>query len=196
VVPFYVLPLLDPMPEKKFSPEVLQALRLRDSMYSQLAQHEGVKDTAYTDTTGNPTIGIGFNLNDPSNQKYMTEQGMDHRDIIANKRTLSQDQIKQLYRRSFRNAYDDSLAFLPDLGTHPEPVQKAVLDMAFNLGRPNLLAFKKTQALLKNRNYKSASKEMLRSKWASQVKGRAVTLSNMVAGAAPPPGTGNHPLNK
>jgi lysozyme len=52
--------------------------------------------------------------------------------------------------------------------------------MAFNLGISGLLKFKKTLKLIEEGNYKLAAKEMLKSKWANQVKNRAKHLSIMM----------------
>ena len=48
--------------------------------------------------------------------------------------------------------------------------------MAFNLGLPRLKKFKKMFAALNKKDYKTASKEGLDSKWADQVYNRARRL--------------------
>jgi lysozyme len=50
--------------------------------------------------------------------------------------------------------------------------------MAFNMGVPRLNKFKKMWAAVHDGDYPTAAKEMLDSRWATQVKGRAVKLSN------------------
>ena len=52
--------------------------------------------------------------------------------------------------------------------------------MAFNLGVNGLLGFRKTLALIEAGDYTKASVEMLDSKWARQVKGRATRLSEQM----------------
>jgi len=153
---------------------------LRNAMYPQIAKHEGVKKAVYTDSVGKPTIGIGFNLADPVNQEILAKEGIDHNALIKGKQSLSDEQIRSLYERSFINAYRDAKAFLPDLDKHPEAVQKAVIDMAFNMGRPTLMGFKKTRKAFQDRNYQAAADEMLDSLWAEQVGDRATSLANMV----------------
>ena len=49
--------------------------------------------------------------------------------------------------------------------------------MAFNMGIPRLMKFKKMWANIEGNNYELAAIEMLDSKWADQVKGRATKLS-------------------
>jgi len=168
-------------------------------MFGQLSEHEGVRPGVYNDSLGNPTIGIGFNLADSKNQEYLAKSGIDRQALLSGKQQLNDAQMKQLYRKSFANAYRDSLAFLPDLDSHPEPVQRAVVDMAYNMGASKLMGFQKARAAFMKRDYGTASNEMMDSLWAKQVKGRAVNLSKMVreaGGVGPSPGTGNHPLNR
>src|SRR5690606_23159791 len=55
-----------------------------------------------------------------------------------------------------------------------------LLNMAFNLGVSGLLGFRKTLALVERGEYAAASVEMLDSKWARQVKGRADRLAEQM----------------
>ena len=60
-----------------------------------------------------------------------------------------------------------------------EPARQAVLlDMSYNMGVSTLLGFKKTLAFVQARDWENAADEMLRSRWARQVKGRALKMSN------------------
>lgn len=52
-----------------------------------------------------------------------------------------------------------------------------LINMCFNLGIYRLLGFKKMLAALERRDYIQASIEMMDSRWAKQVGGRAVELS-------------------
>lgn len=65
--------------------------------------------------------------------------------------------------------------------------RKAILlDMAFNLGIPTLRTFKNTLAAIQRRDYKTASENMLKSKWATQVKRRADVLAEIMRLGAMP----------
>jgi len=56
--------------------------------------------------------------------------------------------------------------------------QLIVMDMAFNMGVPRLCKFKKMWAAIHEEKFDIAAKEMLDSRWANQVKGRATKLAN------------------
>ena len=56
--------------------------------------------------------------------------------------------------------------------------QLILMDMAFNMGVPRLCKFKKMWAAVECGDYPTAAKEMLDSRWAKQVKGRATKLAN------------------
>jgi lysozyme len=62
-----------------------------------------------------------------------------------------------------------------------DDVRKAVLiDMCYNMGISTLKQFYTTLGLIKDGNYTEASRQMLKSLWAKQVKGRAKRLSRMM----------------
>jgi lysozyme len=151
-------------------------------LYNQIADHEGVVQQAYVDSTGHKTIGIGFNLDDASNIKKLEKIGVSVEDLLSGKQ-LSDSEIKTLYNISISQAYRDAKTFLPDLESHPSDVQKAVVDMSFNLGLTRLLKFKQVRQALFQRNYRKAADEMLNSLWAKQTGRRAQKLANMVRNA-------------
>ena len=58
--------------------------------------------------------------------------------------------------------------------------QRVIVDMVFNLGLGGFLRFQKTIAALEKHDYCEAAKEMLDSRWASQVGQRAERLAQMM----------------
>ena len=58
--------------------------------------------------------------------------------------------------------------------------QRVFVNMTFNLGSTRLAMFKKFLAAVEARDYETAAEEMLDSKWAEQVKGRADRLADMM----------------
>lgn len=151
-----------------------------EELYKQIAQHEGVKQYVYLDTEEKPTIGIGFNLSQPHNQRLIRQMGYNPQDLIDGKVRLIEPEIKRLYNESVTQAFNDARKWLPNFDEQPADVRKALIDMSFNLGFTKLNKFQKTRAALMKKDYKTAAAEMLDSKWATQVKGRAQTLASMV----------------
>lgn len=124
-----------------------------------LVLHEGYRQKPYKDTVGKLTIGYGFNLDDVG--LYPEEC-----DFIIQNRI-----------RRIAVELEKALPWVDDL----DPVRTAVLlDMAYNMGIPTLLTFKKTLAKIKEADYQTAASMMLQSKWARQVGKRAVRLSTMM----------------
>lgn len=151
-----------------------------ESLFAQLARHEGIMRKPYVDTKGNLTVGIGFNLNDLTNRKILAKLGIKQGDL---NKGLSDQQIKSLFDESLRIAKSDALKFLPNLNSHPVPVQNAIIDMAFNLGLPKLNKFVEFKKSLHKRDYKNAANHMLDSLWAKQVGNRATYLASLVRSA-------------
>ena len=56
--------------------------------------------------------------------------------------------------------------------------QLILMDMAFNMGVPRLCKFKRMWNAIHERKFDAAAREMLDSRWAKQVKGRATKLAN------------------
>ena len=128
-------------------------------MADLLILHEGVRRFPYVDTVGKLTIGVGFNLDDVG--LYPEEI-----DFILHNRIDKMEQ--QLLHR------------LPEYRGLCVVRKMVMIDMAFNLGVAGLRSFRKMRAALDLRDYKLAATEMLDSKWATQVGGRATRLAQMM----------------
>lgn len=127
-----------------------------------LLKHEGLRLKPYKDTVGKLTIGVGRNLDDVGISKEEAMILLDN-DIIKAKALL------------YKN--------LPFAERLPVDVQDVLVDMTFNMGIGGLLQFKTFLSLLSVGKYDEASIAMLQSKWAIQVKGRAVELSDIIKNA-------------
>lgn len=181
-----VLPISIDMPDNQDS-YAFARKRAKDKfnqeLYEQIALHEGVEPSVYKDTKGKRTIGIGFNLDEPSNRKKAEAVGLNVQDMLSG-RTLSDKEIKMLYNESIKQAANDANAFLPRAGRQPPVVQKVLIDMAFNLGLTKLNKFEKMREALLEGDYNKAADEMIDSKWYNQVGNRSKTLVDMMRSAA------------
>jgi len=157
--------------------------KFNQELYEQIALHEGVEPSVYKDTKGKRTIGIGFNLDEPSNRKKAEAIGLNVQDMLSG-RTLSDKEIKMLYNESIKQAANDANAFLPRAGKQPPVVQKVLIDMAFNLGLTKLNKFKNMRAALLEGDYNKAADEMVDSEWYGQVGNRSKRLVKMMRSAA------------
>jgi len=130
-----------------------------DEIIELLKLHEGYREKPYLDTMDKLTIGIGHNL---------TDNG------------LSEALIHLLVREDIEIARDDLDAIYPEWVGLSRSRQLVLIDMAFNLGKPRYLTFKRFWKALKAGEYDLAGKEMLESRWAKQVGDRADRLYNMM----------------
>lgn len=163
---------LEPKPENSADlsairqPIIEAQKKLRAAMIHQLTLHEGMRKFPYKCTSGKLTIGIGRNLDD----RGITEAEAAH--------LLSND-IDDFQARLTRE--------IPWMVGLDAVRQRVLLDMAFNLGVPGLLKFKRTLAAIRGKEYDRAAAMMLDSRWATQVGMRAERLSHMMATGHIPP---------
>ena len=158
--------------------------KFNQELYEQIALHEGKKPKVYKDTKKKRTIGIGFNLDEPSNRKKAEALGFNVQDMLSGKKVLSEKEMQMLYNESVKQAADDVNAYLPKAGRHPIAVKKVLLDMAFNLGRTKLNDFEEMKKALLERDYNRAADEMIDSDWYRQVGNRSKKLVDMMRSAA------------
>lgn len=130
--------------------ETLQAMLIRD---------EAEVLHAYPDSEGFWTIGVGRLIDQRKGG------GISHDEAMY---LLNNDISRVL------SECKTSLRWFPSLD---EPRQMVILNMVFNMGLEKFLEFKKTIQYIKLEEYENAAKEMLDSKWARQVKSRAIRLS-------------------
>ena len=128
-------------------------------LIKQLKIHEGYKPRVYKCTAGVDTIGNGFAIKD----LYLSEEVCEL--ILKEKLQILEDRFIVTY-----DWYDDA----------PQKVKNTCINMAYQLGFRGFSAFRKTIAYLADKDYKSASVEMLDSKWAKQTPNRAKELSEII----------------
>ena len=143
------------------------------NFYDMFVLNEGNKPQVYKDSKGNRTIGIGFNLEDAGNKKFLKESGIDINELF-NGRKLTDRETKTLYNRSLTQAFKDAQSYDPNFAKRPEAVKMTLVDMAFNLGLTKLNKFVDMKKGLMNNDYNVAADEMVDSNWYKQVKSRGV----------------------
>ena len=128
-----------------------------------LLVHEGKKRFVYRCTSNALTIGVGRNI-DPN------KGGIG----------LSDDEILYMLRNDIKRVYDELDGNLPWFKDLDDVRQDVLSDMCFNMGISRLLNFRKMLAAVELGLYDRASDELLNSKYAEQVKGRALKLARMM----------------
>ena len=151
---------------------------IRTHLIKQLVQSEGLRLEVYQDTLGIDTIGVGRNLED----RGITQEELDTMDI-PNIETVYEYGITEvdaafLLENDVQIVEEELVRAHPCVDSLDAVRQLIVIDMAFNMGVPRLNKFKNMWAAIHAEDYPTAAKEMLDSRWATQVKGRATKLAN------------------
>ena len=135
------------------------------NLLNQLRRHEGLRLEPYKCSEGYLTIGFGRNIETNGISEAEAEFMLSN-DLIACENELKYE--------GWYNQLDETR-------------RAVVLNMAFNLGKPKLMQFKKFIGALSDDDYEIASKEMItgsdgvsESKWASQVGKRAYELAEQM----------------
>lgn len=136
-----------------------------------LIDDEGMKQFPYLDCCGKAfreckceqqgklTIGVGRNLEDI---------GLSENECIG----LELNDVKRV-TASLERAFP----WFTKINT---PRRVVIVSMAFNMGLDGLKQFQKMIKCLESGDFESAANQMLASKWAAQVKGRAVRLAGIM----------------
>lgn len=129
-----------------------------DLMKFELRRDEGVRLKPYRDTVGKLTLGVGRNLDDVG---------------------ITSEEADYLLENDIGRAAADLDRNLPWWRGLSEARQRAILNMAFNLGLPRLLGFGNMIHALHSGEYDRAAAEALDSRWARQVGARAQRIAEM-----------------
>ena len=134
-----------------------------DQLIEMLKRHEGMKTHAYKCSEGKITVGVGRNI--------------DKQGGIG----LSEDEIEYLLQNDIERVIVELSSEYEWFNSIDDVRKDAMIDIAFNLGITRLRSFKKALAAMESGDYKKASTEFLDSRWAKQVGGRALEISDILA---------------
>jgi lysozyme len=134
-----------------------------DELLADLKRDEGLRLKPYYDTAIPPrlTIGYGRNLDDVG---------------------ISEEEAEFLLRNDVDRALDALDRAMPWWREQPAEVQRALANMAFNLGLTRLLGFRRMLAALKAGDREGAAREAMSSRWATQVGARADRIAKLIRG--------------
>jgi len=141
---------------------------------NQLKRHEGYEPNVYHCTEGKETIGFGYNMS--ANPLRLANN-----EIIALRNLgISYVRAEQLLKSIVANDTKELYQRIPWIIRLNEARQAVLINMAFNLGIPGLMKFKRTLGLIEHGDFDNAGDAMIESKWAAQVKSRAVELAQQM----------------
>ena len=125
----------------------------------RLIEFEGLRLMPYRCTSNKLTIGVGRNIED---------------------RGISVETAMQMLREDLELVIDELKRAIPGFEKMPESVQEALVDLAFNMGTPTLLTFKRALRALQAQEWDNAADEILSSRYAKQVGRRAEIIADMI----------------
>ena len=140
-----------------------------EKLREELKVDEGCINEIYLDHLGYHTFGTGHLITDKDK-----EWGEPVGTPISTKR------INECFKNDIEIVFkelDRSLSWWREL---PDDIQLVLANMCFNLGITRLKKFKKFLTALSEKNWELAATEMMDSRWATQVKQRAVRLQKRV----------------
>jgi lysozyme len=134
-----------------------------DTVRADLLRDEGLRLAAYQDALGYWTIGVG-RLIDARRGGGLTE-----------------DEALYLLTNDIRRVRADLQRVVGTFDTLNDVRQNVLINMTFHLGLAGLLGFRQMLAALERRDYLATAREMLHSRWATQVPDRAFRLARQMA---------------
>ncbi len=156
----------------------------KEHLLEELVKHEGLRLQVYQDTLGIDTIGIGRNLKD----RGISKEELDELDIPSIDHVyeygITEADAMLLAENDVQIVEEELLRAHPCVEDLDAVRQLVLVDMAFNMGVPRLCKFKKMWNAIHENKFDIASKEMLDSRWANQVKSRSVKLANAMHNGA------------
>lgn len=136
---------------------------LTDELVEEIKREEGFMPVVYLDSKGKKTIGYGTLLEDGISEAE-AELLLRHR-LGLMERELENSNVGEVYKNL-------------------KPLAKrAVLNMAYNMGVPSLLGFRKMWAALAEGDYAEAAAEALDSKYAKDLPKRANRVAESIRSA-------------
>lgn len=143
-----------------FLPLLLLAGTLSASVSDDLKRFEGLRLTCYHDTQGLPTVGWGHRCAEGTKMN-----------LLAAEKALQAD---------ISSAEHAALRLFPAFADHPQHVQDVLVEMVFQLGSTGCAKFVKFGKAIGARDYATASREMLNSRWHQQTQKRCEELARRI----------------
>ena len=140
-----------------------------EEIKSRIKEHEGFRDTVYSDSLGFATIGYG----------HLVLPTDDFVEGVA----YSKEQLETVFDNDFQIALTSAEELLEEIEV-PETIKGVICEMCFQLGKPRTMKFKKMWEGIEAADYNKAADEMIDSAWHKQTTSRCESLAELVRGCA------------
>tara|TARA_R100000963_G_scaffold14443_1_gene10382 strand:+ start:255 stop:680 length:426 start_codon:yes stop_codon:yes gene_type:complete len=140
-----------------------------EEVKQRVKEHEGFRDTMYSDSLGFATIGYGH-LVLPT-------------DDFVEGVTYPKEDLEKVFELDFNEALQSANDLLEEIEA-PEIIKGVICEMCFQLGKPRVMKFKKMWNALIMEDYDVAADEMIDSAWHKQTTSRCESLAELVRGCA------------
>jgi GH24 family phage-related lysozyme (muramidase) len=125
----------------------------------RIKKNEGLRLQVYNDSRGFPTIGYG----------HLIKPG----EMSSFAGGITKEQADMLFAKDFEE-HKAAAMRIPSFSDHPKDIQDTLIDMTFNMGNAWYKKWPETMKMLQAKDYNGVRDAILKSKYATQVKGRAL----------------------
>jgi len=161
---------LKPLPKKQ------------SSIPPDIIEEEGLRLKPYKDARGYTTVGIGFNMDNPTARKVWKEAGVTapFQAVKQGRQALTEAEAKKLAQKSYEIAKNDTKRLYPNFNKMSKNRQRALVNLSYQLGGPKLAEFDKANRAIRNGRFDVAAKHLAMSAWAKQTPERAKRIIAML----------------
>lgn len=144
----------------------------QSSVPQSLIQNEGEWHMAYNDTTGNRTVGIGFNMDSGIAKQVWKQAGIqsNFRDVYNGKAAITPQDSHNLLQVSYHVAQSDARKLVPRFDKLSQNRQSALSELSYQMGYDRLSGFKNFKSAMNNGDFTLAARELVRSDWYDQTQ--------------------------
>ena len=136
-----------------------------EEVKQRVKEHEGFRDTVYSDSLGFATIGYGHLVLPTDN----FVEGV----------AYPKEELEAVFDNDFQIALTSAEELLEEIEV-PETVLGVIVEMCFQLGKPRVMKFKKMWAAIEQQDWNTAANEMIDSAWHKQTTSRCESLAELV----------------
>jgi lysozyme len=146
---------------------------MNDALRKLIKRHEGLSLIPYKCPAGRITIGYGWNVDShplpPDINAHLKARG-----------SITKAMAEELLDVAVSRSINDCRRLYPDYDSYSQNRRNALTDMMYNMGYGTLSKFRISNRFVRDKKWGQAADNFMQSKWASQVKKRAVTVCDLL----------------